>query len=79
MAAPKGSYAHFPSTGPSGTVCASCIHREPVGTRSYCRKARQMTGRQGHPIDSNSPSCKYFEKKKQEPTTFREYVASLKP
>lgn len=58
-----GCFAHFPETGPEGTRCFDCESFTQVAEKGPCDKFRLLTGREGLPIDCESPSCKYYVEK----------------
>ena len=64
--AKHGGYAHFPGTGPSPSTCSTCGYAKREGhTKTFCRKATELTGHNRGSINPFSPACKYYTKQVQ--------------
>jgi len=71
--------AFWANTGPFGSVCGECAYLgyakvrrttagDAVKTRRVqaCAKFHELTGKRGAVLPANTPSCRYFERRKEE-------------
>lgn len=58
-----GNYAALPGTGPACSICRHCAHLEPKGQKFVCGQFKKMTGREGGPIHTGTPACRYYQSK----------------
>ena len=61
--------AFYSGSGPDGTTCGDCQHRGYARSGEWyadrCEKFRTMTGKNGPPVRTDWPSCKYFHHKEE--------------